>query len=271
MRTYLQFIAAISLFLLFAFCSGCIKNHYEKFYTGEEDSASKRSSSNTPVELRYSLANEESVAENEFLDIIESGYDFLGSSQFVATHCPWSCAIDHAKEIGATLVVLREVFSEKEVRTGVMVLPSTSYFQGSWDTYSSGYLYTPQNSTYSFRGNTYGNYSGTITTYNTVPYNYTVSVYDQSALFFKKRPIDENFYGALINIPVFLPGDKDSDPLELKVFAVLRDSQAWKDGIRRGDIVECINGIPIKQRGDIRRFSETGKPISLLTIRTEKK
>lgn len=286
MRSYLRFIVSISPLFLLVVCSGCITNYYEKFYVGEgrvSENAAKPSALSSqkeklplsgpeqPLRLCYSLAREQSDIEAEFLDTIESGYEFLGSSQFVATHCPWSCVIDHAKKIGATLVVLREKFSDKELRTGVMVMPSTSYSQGTWNTYSSGVISSPQTGMYSFQGNTYGRYSGTTTSYNAIPYSYAVNVYNQSALFFKRCSFDKDFYGALINLPVFLPGDRESDSVELKVFAVLRNSQAWKDGVRRGDIIECINGIPIKQRGDVRRFSETGKPITQITIRAEKK
>ncbi len=248
--------------LLFLF-TGCITNHYSRNYvsaeilSGENHKQSKESRGR--VVLRLSVASTNEDAESEFKDFIEDGYVFLGSSAFSSGHCPWSCAIDQAEKVKADLVLLRENFLRTETRTGITFTPSTSYSysHGTINTFSSGPVY----------------YSGTTTTttMTAVPYLYNVDVFKQQAHFFEKRKPESSFYGALLNIPKFLPGDKDTDPVTVTVWAVLKNTRARKDGIRRGDVVESINGRVIKQRSDLRPFTENNTVITRITVKSEKK
>ncbi len=243
--------------LLFLF-TGCITNHYSRNYVSAEILSGKNhkqsKESRGRVVLRLSVAATNEDAESEFKDFIEDGYVFLGSSVFSGEHCPWSFAIDQAKKVKADLVLLRENF----MGVGVALVPS----------YSSGTI-----NAFSY-GNTHsGSYFGAKTTSNTNAGSYSrkVDVFKRQALFFGRQTPASSFYGAFLDIPKYLPGDEDSAPVTVTVWAVLKDSRARKDGLRRGDVVESINGRVIKQWRDLRPFTENNTVITRITVKSEKK
>lgn len=51
---------------------------------------------------------------------------------------------------------------------------------------------------------------------------------------------------------MFLPEDGDSDEIEVRIVAVVKGTLAEDAGLRRGMIVDKINGVPIRMKGDSR-------------------
>lgn len=258
--------------LLVCSLSGCLiwaDNQYASGYVSDSiaDSDQRRNNpqenpSDMPrVELRFSAADSESAQKEELADILEEGYESIGRSGFYGIHSPWYGAIEKAREIGATMIVLREHFREKEEHSGVAVIPtvSTSYTSGNVSTMTSGGKMA------------WGTYSGTTTStsYSAFAYSYTIDLYDQMAIFFRKRADLPVFYGVYIDFPRY---SVDADPVEavqLKIHAVVRGSRAWREGIRRGATVERVNGKVLATRGDVQKFLTSGEQINRVTLKKE--
>lgn len=234
------------LLILNALCiCGCISNHYEEYYVANVPAGTERVK-REDVQLRFSSCEEEYL-EEEVVSLIENGYELVGESAFSAVHCPWICAIDLAEDIGATLVVFREKYHRSKVVHGVTYIPSASY------SYTNGTV-----SGYSATGGyVSGSYSGYTrnTTLQAVPYMEEVDYYNQYGFFFRKRKVNKDFYGVILAYPQFLPGDSDSDEIEVRIVAVVKGTRAEDAGLQRGMVVDCINGVPIRTKGDIKPFA----------------
>lgn len=156
-------------------------NPYAKYYSSHSTERQERSKS-----VEVSPYTPDRLAKTT-----RDGATLLGDSRFCYTFSPKKLAIRHAKTVGANLVLLDITF--RETMHGVVTLPmyhagqtvtSTTYDTGSVSAYGSG-------------GSAYGRYSGTSTTYTTLPgyttYHpvpYTVHLYDHVAYFLRdpKRP-----------------------------------------------------------------------------------
>lgn len=255
MNCYFLFLLTASVF---AIC-GCVSNHYEEYYVANIPAGTERVKKEE-VRLRFSSCEEEDL-EDEFVALIEDGYELVGESAFSAVHCPWVCAIDLAEDIGATLVVFREKFHRSKTVRGVTYAPSTSY------SYTSGTV-----SGYSATGGyVSGNYSGYTrnTTLQAIPYVEEVDYYNQYGFFFRKRKMSKDFYGVIVAYPQFLPGDSDSDEIEVRIAAVVKGTLAEGAGLRRGMLVDRINGVPIRTKGDIKPFATGRENIVSLSERKE--
>lgn len=247
--------------LLAVLLAGCIwaNNPYEKCYIADSpsDNIGKRKKGNSEgkIELRFSYSRGVNFAiyAEEEIALLEEGYERLGRSSFYGTHAPWRGAVDVAERIGADLILFREHFREREGRVGVMVTPSVS------TSYTSGNVYA-----HTYGASATGTYSGTTTTtsYNTSTYQYSVDTYNQEAVFFRKRPDGSGFYGAYIDCPQLLPGDDPATPVTLRILAVVKGSRAWRDGVRRGDVVKTVNGQKITTLQDAQSFRMTESVVS---------
>ena len=229
--------------VLLVSCTGCLTNNYEKYYV---DSAEGRNLKSTHGDASVILKT--ATTEDDVLSIIEDGYVPSGTSSFSGRYTPFSCAVDTAKKHGAALVLLDVRFKETKQYTSVMFLPSYS------TTYSSGAVNT---TTYGSGGVSYGTgtYSGTssTTTMNAVPVQREIDIYNHDAMFFKKIELSQT-YGIKWFVPKRLPTEKSDSPILVRVLAVFHGTEAEKKGIKRGQIVKTINGIPIKTRQDIAPF-----------------
>lgn len=88
---------------------------------------------------------------------------------------------------------------------------------------------------------------------NAVPVQQERRIYSHDAMFFKK--VDAaNDYGVRLFVPKRLPTEKPGEPICVRVLAVLRGSQAERDGIRRGQVVVKVNEVSIETRKDIAPF-----------------
>ena len=257
MNRYFQFLLILSAFSV----CGCINNHYEEYYVANIPAGTERVKK-SDIRLCFSSCAEENL-KDEFIALIEDGYELIGESAFSAVHCPWVCAIDLAEDIGATLVVFREKFHRTKSVQGVAYVPSTSY------SYTSGTV-----SGYSATGGyVSGNYSGQTrkTTLQAIPYAEEVDFYNQYGFFFRKRKMSKDFYGVILAYPQFLPGDSDSDEIEVRIAAVVKGTRAKADGLQRGMVVDKINGVSIRTQGDIKPFAVGRENIASVSERKESK
>lgn len=235
-------------FLIFSLCCGCLTNYYEKNYVDTQGGKVIKSiQSAAPVEIRTA------TTEEDVLDLIEDGYVSIGHSSFIAPYTSLSLAVDTAEEKGADLVLIDIRYKSTEQYTSVMYLPSTS------TTYASGNV--------SANGIS-GTYSGSSTTYtlNAVPVQRSRDIYSHDAMFFKKIDISK-LYGVSWFVPKRLPTETVDAPIQVRILAVLKGSQAERDGIKRGQIVKTINGVTINTRKDMAPFLDTSVVITKVEVK----
>lgn len=251
----------ISCWLLFVplLSAGCLNNRYAKNYVPENNALARQFVRGKPGPVKIIPVTQ----EDEIVSAMEAGYIPIGTtSTFTSEHCPWVCAIQHAEKVGADLVLIDEVSKGKEERMSIIYLPSMSY------SYTSGSAYANAYAPYGGSAYAYGNYRSTTTTttYNAVPVQTYVSVYEQTAMFMRKGDF-EGFYGAVLYCPPPLPDEAADKEIAVTVLAVLEGSAAKKDGLKRGQRVSAVNGKPIKTRADFAYFEDNPQAIRSVTIK----
>lgn len=241
----------IFIIVMASLFGGCLTNHYDKFYVDTQgDKIIESIHGNAPVEIRTT------TTEDDVINLIEDGYVSIGYSSFTGPYTPLSLAVDTAEEKGAALVLMDIRYNKTEQYTSVMYLPSTS------TTYNYGNV---SGNAWSSRGgyaHVNGTYSGSSTTYtlNAVPVQRSRDIYSHDAMFFKKIDTTK-LYGVNWFVPKRLPTEAVDAPIQVRILAVLKGSQAERDGIKRGQIVKAINGVAIKTRKDMAPFLDASTVI----------
>lgn len=239
--------------LIFGGCFVWSTDRYAIFHATVEDK-SQLVSSDDDAEVKLLYCNGNNFYERE-AELLARGYSRLGYSEFSELHCPWGYAIDQARRIGAETVLLQESFAA-HVATGPSLYTVTS------DTCK-----TPAR-----------NAVGTVREphYNDPDrYGQLRTKYYQVAVYFKKTEdvhdedatLRGSAYGVFIRFPNFLPGDDPDEAVDLRVQAVTRGSFAWHDGVRRGDIVEKVNGRALASRHDVHTFLLKKEKIRSVTVK----
>jgi hypothetical protein len=202
--------------------------------------------------------------------MLEDGYTLLGYSSFNAGNVNEDGAINQAKDIHASVVVLYSKYTNTLSGSMPLTLPDnkTSTTYGSGNVYSSGNVYGYGGSAY-YSGSS--NYSGssTTTTYGSkttyIPYN--VNRYDYLATYWIK-----------IKSPIFGVHTEDlSTELRQKigsnkgviVNAVIKNSPAFQADILKGDILKRIEDVEIY---DVKSFHDAtdkyaGKKVHVIFFR----
>ncbi len=249
-----RFFVVVLLGMLFF--SGCFVNHYEKNYIPHESDLAQQFPENRRGDVELAVV----TTENGVMQCIEAGYIPLGTASFSEMHCPWYFAIEQAEDVGADLVLLEERYSHTVKRPSVIFLPSyhTTYISGSVNASAYG--------TYGF-GSAYGTYSGTstTTTINAQVVEVSVKIFQQDALFLRKIDTD-SFYGALFDVPQRLPDEPIDKRITVSIFAVVKGSRAAKAGVKRGQRVVGINGVPITTYKSIEPFLKDLKSIRSIEV-----
>ena len=150
----------LSILLATVLLSGCANNNYKTFYTEFVDP--KTHPSVTP--LRSGETPELYTSKNLDQDILtlrSKGYTAVGESAFNAGYEDPAKAIEQAKFIGASIILVNSAYTNTETSTTSLLLPNnrTTYFPG-----------------------------GTATTYGTmvVPMSSNTRRYDQFGIYFAK-------------------------------------------------------------------------------------
>lgn len=232
--------------LMTCFMTGCLTNRYEDFYkrAGSNRYGSHKGQvvrDDLPVMIRPALSPE------EILDVMEDGYEAVGSSSFVSPYTPMSLAVDTAKKHKASLVLLHIEFKEQRKYTAIEYVPAYSTTRTSGTVSGSyGPRYNQQ-----FQG-CYSEDSNT-TTYNPIAVERSIDIYNHEAFLYRRVDISDR-YGILWKIPPRLPTERYDTPIEIGILGVIHGSQAERDGLKRDMVITAINGKKIRTRQDVEPF-----------------
>ena len=237
---------SVFLAITMVLCS-CASNSYRLSYA----------SNDIPSELWNRSMDKPILVEiTDFSQVAEweaEGYCVLGQSIFNGNWLSRAWAMDFAKEIGASHILVHFKNTElKEQQTTVYVPIATP-------TYHYGYVYTPHGS---------ARYSGTDITTSVVPVTSSeiVAKWEQTAIFLAKLKQIPS-YGVEFDTPPNIPGQKDG---EVKVRVVYRGSSAEKQGILVGDVLLRINGVDIPNHAALDKFFKTNSNIERIETKHEK-
>ena len=236
-------LAALSLLVACA-----QKNDYINFYS--QQPISQNDHVFASAETQPEIIELTSLKE---LDEWESkGYCITGTSSFYALWTPRTFAVDCARKYGASVILVFYETGGTEHKSMIVNMPTTS------TTYHNGCVSTP---------NGMVTYSGRSTTESSVPIaiNYDEQYYYQYAYFLAKRK-NINSFGAFFKFPENIPGNTDQ---QLRIAAVITGSPAFKQGIRKGNVVKKINGCSIQNTLDAKDFINGAKEINSIEVSHE--
>lgn len=173
------------------------------------------------------------------------GYISIGASSFNGAYEDTQSAINQAKRIGATLVLIKSSYTNTETRTSTLLLPDNK------TTYSSGRSNTNatynSNNGYSGYGNANTNYYGNSTTYGTkaVPYTINTRRYDQSAMYFIKNTKPPKF-GTLNSTEISREERIKIGYSGIKINLIQENTPVYNSNILIGDILIKLDGVSVK-------------------------
>ena len=230
-------------------------NRYERHYVDTEGRAKIRSIHGAaPVVLRTA------TTEENVLDLMEDGYVSVGYSSFDGPYAPLSLAVDTAENHGAALALLDIRFKETQQSASVLFLPSflTAYSLRSFNATALG----PSAAVQSL-GTCSGMTAATVV--NAVSTQRNKDIYSHDAMFFKKIDTSRS-YGVSLFAPKRLPSEKADAPVRVCVMAVFRGSWAESEGVRRGQVVTAVNGVPIRTRKSAEPFLDNPESIKRVEV-----
>jgi membrane-associated protease RseP (regulator of RpoE activity) len=246
----------LSVFLLLL-SIGCAKT-YSQFYT---DTTQGRDI-NKYIEvsaIEPKLLNGNNV-KSDIIQMIENGYVLLGYSNFYGRKINENQAIDQAKQVKASIVIVYSKYRDTISGYTPLILPDskTSVTNVTASIYgSSGYA----------TGYGTGNTSsyGTQTMY--VPYN--IDRFDQGATYWAKRK--NIVFGAFCNDLTPELRQKIGSNRGVLVVAVVKQSPAYRADIINGDILKKINNKEIDMsNGESILNENAGKKVTIILIRDGK-
>ena len=227
-----HFLILLSIFTVFLL-SGC-GNSYDKFYKSNAAVTQKLGDPRENYEIlkdgeepKIAYSSKDNM-EDDIAKLVAQGYELLGESLFVGEKDTEKNVIEHAKKVGATLVLLMDISEGVKTQTNTIMMPqtaNTSYY-GS---YGSGSAYT----TYS------------------APMNFTTSYerVHQEAYFLIKNPKKLKFGLSVGNLTEKVKREVERNTGAL-VVAVFNDSPAFYSNVIRGDVIIKIDGIDVKSADD---------------------
>lgn len=223
----------IPFLFIFILLQGCAVSGYEKFYQsyGEISDPSRVEFLGEGQEPQLVVVSPDQF-DSYFYQMRAKYFVPIGYSSFNGAYEDTRRAVNHAKSIGAVLVIVTSKHTETVSSTVPISVPKTT------TTYSSGGFYS---------GGGYGSYSGTQTSYGsqTVPVTVNVRRYDQGAAYFIKSK-GKARYG----IQVWPMPQEIRDSLGRNTGAlidlVFEDSPAFYANVMRGDVLIEIDGKDVR-------------------------
>jgi len=230
--------------------TGCATSGYKTFYkqygTNEQLQQVKLNSNYKFLEK----GEEPQVYSTNNFDIDSKklrarGYVPIGASSFNGAYEDTKNAINQAKRIGATLVLIKSSYTNTETRTSTLLLPDnkTTYSSGRSNTNST---YNSNNG-YTGYGNANTNYYGSSTTYGTkaIPYTKNTRRYDQSAMYFIKNTKPPKF-GTLNSTEISSEERIKLGYSGIKINLIQENTPVYNSNILIGDILIKLDGINVK-------------------------
>lgn len=185
-------MSKVYVVLLIVLLTGCSQvNNFLEYYNDENLDITEY----IPLKEKENVEVIETMSLDERVkEYIDKGYIILGNSYFQAQWCPRALAVDTAKIKGASVVIIssRHIGDENRTYAIPYTQQHTTYHQGSVNTYSQtrgSISNSYSNLNFNATTNGYGSYSGTSTYYTTdyITNSYTVSYYEQIAVFLAKK------------------------------------------------------------------------------------
>lgn len=212
------------------------------------------------------------IGTNPDVDLIsglEEGYVPIGYSSFTGPQFNQNQAIDQAKQLKASLVVVYSKYLDTQSGVKPVVLPDVK-------TSTSSAQSTAYGSAFGSGGYASGSATafgtGTTTTYGTktIYKPYVIDRFEQGAVYWVKRK-----EGLLGVVPRDLPPElrqKIGSNKGVLVVAVLKRSPAFSADILRGDVIKKINNIEIidLKHGQQITASNANKKVSITLLRDGK-
>lgn len=233
----------------FILLSGCSSNSYMDFYTSYEQPQEK-------CLLDYQIKNPTLHEINDFSEVIDyesHGYCVLGKSEFNGSFHSRIFAIDNAKKIGASKVLVLSKLKKSEVVNTSVILPTVDF------SYTRGNVYTPNGS---------ASFNSTTTEFKETQYNFKEikANWDQIAIYLAPLAEKPKFGVDFDEVPN-TPNAVDN-PVKIRV--VYKGSKAEKQGIKVGDTVNMINGKKISSHEDLYNLLRDTKEIKSIGCKHEK-
>lgn len=227
MNKYIIVLLALSL-------TGCVSNPYGQYYT---DHTGGKGVLNNPIfigpQKDPTLMRGGDPLE-DYKNMTRKGYILIGQSNFNIGSANDSDAINHARNIGADMILLYTKYSDTQSGSMPLTLPDnrTSYSSGSATAFGPGGSATAFGSTYT---TTYG----TRTTY--MPYS--IRRYDYHASFWARaKPA---VFGAQFDELSDAQRQQIQSNKGASVLIVVDDSPAFQNDILEGDIIRNIDGMDV--------------------------
>lgn len=205
----------------------CASNPFKDFYS---------ESVNLKTSERFAELPEDKIPELFFSENLPADvyimrsklYDVVGFSSFNGVIEDPAKLKAHAKDVGASVVLLSQDFVRNDTQIKSTIIPSfsNSYFAGSYSGLGSSGIFSGNVST---------------TTYNVVPMAFNYSLYDQTALYlapYKEVPK----LGFYVLPPDYVKTHGISTPHELSINIVYEGMVEEKLGLKPNDIIKTING-----------------------------
>lgn len=260
MRTGFRVLPCLLLLAL----GGCAGNPFKDFYHDAPDASAvieRRAAAASDVELFQHGADTQADARS----MRERGYLMVGFSQFNGASVDTDLAIQHARAIGAEVVLVSGIYRNTVSGSMPLTLPApaqtvTTQHSGTVNTYGRG-------------GTTYGTYSGnstatisggTQTTY--IPYS--VDRFDYLASYWVK--VKPALFGAFFD-------DLNSEQRQqlernrgAVIDLVVNDSPAFHADVLPGDIVTEFDGVPVTDARHLLALIQAaaGREVSVSVMRS---
>lgn len=240
------------------FIAGCA-NNYQKFYVQRAPAQEIKN-----LELLKS-SQEPSIFSTNNLDrdlniLRAKRYVVIGSSEFNAQLENTNNAIDVAKSVGATIVLLSSAYTNTQTSVVPFFMPNTT------SSTTSGMISNPYGAT--------SNFSGTTTTYGTavVPVTVNNRRYDQVAVYLAKSQVKPKI-GIFFNDLTDKERKAFGQNTGVMVVTVVENSPAFLANIINGDLIIKYNGTDVVNSDGLRKLIDTnnlGEKITFTVIRNGK-
>lgn len=249
----LNILGSLALLILY----GCM-NPYNQYYRDFTLSAGSDLSSRIIITHAEPVVTHGANPQSDFFEMTENGYALIGVSSFNGAKVDDFFAVQQARKVEATNVIIYSKYSHTVNSSMPLILPNT------------------QTTTTTLSGNINGyggnaNYYGTAnsTTYGTQVLNLPVSVdkYETFASFWTR--VKPSRLGV---ITTYLPDEvraKMESNKGIFVISVVRGSPAFKADLLRGDVIKALNGVDMYSPTEFTNTIKTvgGNKITLVIYR----
>ncbi len=247
--------------------NGCAGSRdYERFY---HDTMKGQDTSNLIFATGEPTAFKGTDPETDNMKLVENGYVLLGYSSFTGPQRNESQAIEKAKELKASVVVIYSKYLDTKSGIQPIVLPDIKTSTSSAQSTALGSA-VGTGGYASGSATAYG--TGTTTTYGikTLYKTYSIDRFEQGATYWVKRK------GLVLGaLAIDLPSDlrqKIGSNKGVVVMVVAKDSPAFSADILKGDIIRKINNTEIiDQKNFIQTLAfNANKKVTIRIIRDGK-